>query len=259
MSGMRCEQVSWSEDGPPRADGRAGAALLAHELGQEILRARHVRTLSQRELAAASGVPQSTISRLESGQRLPELGLLDRLLRPLGLELSVSIRPRALDVDQVTRRAEAVDWDLRWGRWAYWFGHLNRWATVCPVAISGPLGAVLHGLPLEPVRVDLVASADPDHVEQLWRGLCTQTLSWIDGDESEAWIPEPEQLLARAHLFTDHHTDLRVVCSPRFAADEVAQVAAGSDAVPVLALHRIAAEDPWVARVWDRLQERSRR
>ena len=44
---------------------------------------------SQRELAEKSGVPQSTIGRIEAGTVDPRVGTLNRLLRACGFELEV--------------------------------------------------------------------------------------------------------------------------------------------------------------------------
>ena len=46
--------------------------------------------LSQRELAAMCGVPQSSVARIESYKTTPNLDTLLRLFRPLGLSLTVS-------------------------------------------------------------------------------------------------------------------------------------------------------------------------
>lgn len=48
--------------------------------------------MSQRRLAALAGVPQSTVSRIESGAIDPRVGTLTRLLRSCGYELEA--RPR---------------------------------------------------------------------------------------------------------------------------------------------------------------------
>jgi transcriptional regulator with XRE-family HTH domain len=48
--------------------------------------------LSQRELAATSGVPQSTIGRIEAGQVDPRVGTLRRLLQARGYDLEVEPR-----------------------------------------------------------------------------------------------------------------------------------------------------------------------
>lgn len=46
--------------------------------------------ISQRELAAMCGVPQSSVARIESYRTTPNLDTLLKLFRPLGLSLTVS-------------------------------------------------------------------------------------------------------------------------------------------------------------------------
>jgi transcriptional regulator with XRE-family HTH domain len=52
-------------------------------------RARRMADLSQRQLAARAKVPQSTLARIESGQRTPSLKVFQRLLAAAGLSLVV--------------------------------------------------------------------------------------------------------------------------------------------------------------------------
>jgi transcriptional regulator with XRE-family HTH domain len=60
---------------------------------QELLRSVRVRAgLNQRRLAELAGVPQSTVSRVESGAIDPRVSTLRRLLRSCGYELEA--RPR---------------------------------------------------------------------------------------------------------------------------------------------------------------------
>jgi len=49
--------------------------------------ARRRAGVTQRELSRRSGVPQPTISRIESGRMEPTYQLLDRLLRACGMEV----------------------------------------------------------------------------------------------------------------------------------------------------------------------------
>jgi transcriptional regulator with XRE-family HTH domain len=49
--------------------------------------------VSQRELAGAAHVPQSTIARIESGARQPSLPLLARILAAVDLELRIRLGP----------------------------------------------------------------------------------------------------------------------------------------------------------------------
>lgn len=55
------------------------------------LSARRRARLSQRALAAATGVSPSTIVRIEKGRMEPTLALLTRLVEACGLELRVSL------------------------------------------------------------------------------------------------------------------------------------------------------------------------
>lgn len=49
--------------------------------------------MTQRELAARSGVPQATIARIESGRSEPRFTMLQRLLRKCGQHLAVEDLP----------------------------------------------------------------------------------------------------------------------------------------------------------------------
>jgi len=65
------------------------AALATFDAGGYLARARRLADLSQRELAAAAGVPQSSLAAYESGARRVRTDVLDRLLRVAGLRLAV--------------------------------------------------------------------------------------------------------------------------------------------------------------------------
>ena len=51
---------------------------------------RQALGLSQRELAALCGIPQSSVARIESFQTTPRLDTLLKILQPLGLRLTVT-------------------------------------------------------------------------------------------------------------------------------------------------------------------------
>jgi len=53
---------------------------------------RHVRNLSQRQLAARMNVPRTYISKIENGKAMPTLSSLDRLARALQVDISVLLR-----------------------------------------------------------------------------------------------------------------------------------------------------------------------
>jgi predicted transcriptional regulator len=54
--------------------------------------ARLTAGLSQRELAERSGLPQSTVGRIEAGTVDPRVGTLSRLVRACGFDLEVTER-----------------------------------------------------------------------------------------------------------------------------------------------------------------------
>jgi transcriptional regulator with XRE-family HTH domain len=67
---------------------------------------RAKRSWTQRQLADAAGVPQSTIGRIESGAMQPTLPLLDRIVVSAGLELRTRLEPYD-DHDDVLDSANA--------------------------------------------------------------------------------------------------------------------------------------------------------
>lgn len=54
--------------------------------------ARRRGGMTQRDLAAASGIPQSSIARIENGTTIPRIDTLQRLLRAAGHDLELESR-----------------------------------------------------------------------------------------------------------------------------------------------------------------------
>lgn len=54
--------------------------------------ARRRRGMTQRDLAASSGIPQSSIARIENGRTVPRVDTLIRLLRAAGHDLGLEAR-----------------------------------------------------------------------------------------------------------------------------------------------------------------------
>ena len=67
---------------------------------------RHVRNLSQRQLAARMNVPRTYISKIENGKAMPTLSSLDRLARALQVDISTLLR------DANNRRQEETAWGM---------------------------------------------------------------------------------------------------------------------------------------------------
>ncbi|MHC1771077.1 MAG: helix-turn-helix domain-containing protein [Flexilinea sp.] len=60
------------------------------EIVSQFISQRKELKLSQRDLAQKSGVPQSSIARIETGASVPQINTLLKVLKPLGLTLTVS-------------------------------------------------------------------------------------------------------------------------------------------------------------------------
>lgn len=58
-------------------------------LAAELLSARTSAHMTQKALAAASGIQQAEISKIERGEVMPKVSTMDRLLAPLGRRLAV--------------------------------------------------------------------------------------------------------------------------------------------------------------------------
>lgn len=55
--------------------------------------ARHAARLTQRQLAARAGVPQSTVARIERGQLMPRVDTFDMLVRAADLRVAMEPLP----------------------------------------------------------------------------------------------------------------------------------------------------------------------
>ena len=67
-------------------DGKAEASAILRQL-------RRDSGLTQRDLAAKAGVPQSTIAEVEVGQREPSLTLLSRIAESAGQSIAIRLAP----------------------------------------------------------------------------------------------------------------------------------------------------------------------
>ena len=96
-------------------DDHTGRQLDRFDVGGLLAQARRLADLSQRELAARSGLSQSAIAGYESGARVPRADVLARLLAAAGLRLAVldtsaqEVRPFSPDAvrDNAGRRFPA--------------------------------------------------------------------------------------------------------------------------------------------------------
>lgn len=240
---------------PDEAEERREALLLGQALASERLR----RRLSQQDLAAAARVAQATVSRIERGERLPSLRTLRRLAAAMELAPFMTLRPRWQDVDNALDQVSAVPQEDRCERWQYWLATAVGGHEACGLALAGELGALVQGLPITPRFIDLVAGGTLADAEAVTAWLRNEHLHYVD---PASWLRYPDrlwpyQMIEATHLFDGGYELYRVTCTRRFMPAEVIRVNACGLSVPVVALHRIAAQDAWVASLWRRWRERT--
>ena len=69
--------------------------MTAKWLGRQVLEQVRSRAgLSQRALAKRARTAQSVVARIESGEAIPTLGTLDRLVAACGYELELGVQPK---------------------------------------------------------------------------------------------------------------------------------------------------------------------
>jgi transcriptional regulator with XRE-family HTH domain len=90
----KCLEVELPE--PPAETISLVPALPVEQSGLQVATAvrdlRHVRNLSQRQLAARMGVPRTYISKIENGKAMPTLSSLDRLAKALRVDIASLLR-----------------------------------------------------------------------------------------------------------------------------------------------------------------------
>lgn len=63
-----------------------------YEIVKQIIHARSEQHISQKELAERTGLKQSNISRLESGNYNPSIAFLQKVAKGLGMELHIELK-----------------------------------------------------------------------------------------------------------------------------------------------------------------------
>ncbi|WP_067892585.1 helix-turn-helix domain-containing protein [Nocardia vaccinii] len=92
------ERSSWSEMraevmARPGAGAAYEAARIRFELGAAVRGLREKTGLTQVELADRAGSKQPAVARLEAGDTMPTIPVLERIAEALGVRLSVEFRP----------------------------------------------------------------------------------------------------------------------------------------------------------------------
>lgn len=140
---------------------------LATLLGRAVRQQRHLRDLTQSELAEAAGVTQAAVARIESGSRAASLAVLERLFAAMDVQMVVEVEPLDAHLDAridelaarpIAQRIDELGLDET----------LDR-LTDFPQVLTGGTAALLQGAP---VPVDAVEIA----------------LRWQDSKRFTGWL-----------------------------------------------------------------------
>lgn len=136
--------------------------------------ARQSREVSQARLAALSGMPASTISFIENGQRVPRVDTLDALLRRTGSRLAISPTTRTTALEaaaEIRRHLTAGDERQAFRRWLAFNDDLAAETATNRVVLTAyppaPTGSALYDAALAALveyRLRKVGAPLPDWV-----------------------------------------------------------------------------------------------
>ena len=78
----------------PQIKAEYDALQLEYDIIQAMIDARVQQNMTQKDLAAKTGITQADISRIENGTRNPSLGMVKKLAQGLGMQLKLEFIPR---------------------------------------------------------------------------------------------------------------------------------------------------------------------
>ncbi|MEV1158157.1 helix-turn-helix transcriptional regulator [Micromonospora chokoriensis] len=147
------------------------ATLLANAIREQ----RHLRELSQCELADAAGISQAAVARIESGNRTPSIAVLEALLAAMDVQLVVGVEPLDAHLDAriddlavrpIAERIEELGLDEL----------LDRLPDF-PQVLTGSTAALLQGAPV-PV--------DAPEIALRWQDSKLFT-RWLEANYGQRW------------------------------------------------------------------------
>ncbi|RQX20274.1 XRE family transcriptional regulator [Micromonospora ureilytica] len=219
-------------------------------LGAAVRQQRHLRDLSQRQLAALAEVDQAAVARFERGERAPTIAVLERLLAAMDVQLVIGVEPldAQLDarIDGLAARpiAERID--------GLGLDRLLDRLTDFPQVITGSTAALLQGAPV-PVDALEIALRWQDskafthwletHYGQRWNA------RW--GEFGGVWL-EPEE--PGEHLWSTRYGEIRATMCDELP--ETIEVRHGGRSYQVVPLVELELSEPRAAELLRRYRDR---
>ncbi|WP_327041963.1 helix-turn-helix domain-containing protein [Micromonospora ureilytica] len=219
-------------------------------LGAAVRQQRHLRDLSQRQLAALAEVDQAAVARFERGERAPTIAVLERLLAAMDVQLVIGVEPLDAHLDAridglaarpITERIDGLGLDRL----------LDR-LTDFPQVITGSTAALLQGAPV-PVDALEIALRWQDsraftrwletHYGQRWNA------RW--GEFGGVWL-EPEE--PGEHLWSTRYGEIRATMCDELP--ETIEVRHGGRSYQVVPLVELELSEPRAAELLRRYRDR---
>ncbi|MBF9128178.1 helix-turn-helix transcriptional regulator [Plantactinospora sp. S1510] len=221
-------------------------------LGTTLRLQRELHGLTQHALAERADTSQSTIARIEQGDRAPTVSMLERLFAALDLQLTVGVEPLDAHLDariddlgrrSIAERVSDVDLDRT----------LDRLGDL-PYVLTGATAALVQGAPVPMEDVEIAVA---------WRDV-EQFATWLDRYYAQRWNPKWEEF---GYLPTDPRKPgehrWRTVGGVLRASmcdelPEAIEVRLGDRGYPVLPLALVEVTEPATADLLHRWRERHR-
>jgi transcriptional regulator with XRE-family HTH domain len=168
-----------------RADGRQDRPVTVHDdnpardlvahIGSTLRQQRDRHRLTQAELAERAAVKQSTVARIERGDRGASVAMLARLFASLGSRVRLTVEPLDIEVDEAIGALAGKPISERIAE-AGIAAFAEELAPI-PYVFVGATAALLQGAPV-PVRMMEVALARPD---------CDAFIGWLGRHYGARW------------------------------------------------------------------------
>ncbi|MBQ0981609.1 helix-turn-helix transcriptional regulator [Micromonospora sp. M61] len=202
-------------------------------LGATVRQQRHLRELSQRQLAALAGVSQAAVARIERGERAPTIPVLERMLAAMDVQLAVGVEPldAHLDarMDDLAARplAERID-ELGLDRL------LDRLSDL-PQVLTGSTAALLQGAPVPVDALEIAVRWQDSKVLTRWlERNYGQRWNARWGEFGGVWL-EPEE--PGEHRWSTRYGEIRAtMCDELPETIEVRHGGRGYQVVPLVEL-----------------------
>jgi transcriptional regulator with XRE-family HTH domain len=226
---------------------------LARQIAAAVRHERDRRQLTQQSLADLAGLGQAAVTRIERGDRLPSLPMVERLLAALGRQLRIELEPldshldAALDALADVSVVERIE-EIRLDRMLDALGEL-------PYVLTGSSAALLQGAPLPVEAVEVaVRWRDSARLTAFLEAAYAQRWNarWAEWGGLRLEPEEPEE--PGEHRWHTRYGELRArLCDE---LPEPVEVRHGGRSYPVEPLIRVELADPRAAELLRRHRQR---